>query len=81
LRAPTVVDWPSFPASSATAVICHLEIGRRDVQPPVPLLEQHVRQNGQRVPALDDSRDRLQGFQQRITRNCFNCIGYLTKNS
>ncbi len=45
----------------------HLEVGRRHVEPAVLLLEQHIRQNRQRMASFDDAGHRLQRFQQRIT--------------
>jgi hypothetical protein len=44
----------------------HFEVGGRDVESAVAVLEQHIRENWQRVPSFDDTRHGLQGFQQRI---------------
>ena len=73
LRAATVVACASLPGSSECARDLHLEIGRRDVEPAVLLLEQHVREDRQRVPAFDDAGDRLQRFQQRVAGGLLTC--------
>ena len=49
----------------------HFEIGRRDVEPPVAVLEQDIRKDRQRMPPFDDARDRLQRFQQRVAWDLF----------
>ncbi len=49
----------------------HLEIGRRDEELAVPVLDQDIRENWQRVAAFDDARHRLQGFQQRVAGDLF----------
>ena len=49
----------------------HFEIGGRDVEPSVRLLEQHIREDRQRMPTFDNAGDRLQRFQERVARYLF----------
>jgi hypothetical protein len=49
----------------------HLEIGRRELERAVLRLDQHVREDRQRVPALDDAGDRLEGLQERVAGDLF----------
>ena len=49
----------------------HLQIGGGDVEQAVPLLEQDVGENRQRVAAFDNPRHGLQWFEQRIAGYLF----------
>ena len=71
MRAPTVMAWPSLPAISLVRGDLHLEIGGRDVQLAVLLLEQHVGEDRQRVAPFNDARYRLQRFQERVPCDLF----------
>ena len=81
MRAPTVVAWPSLPSRSLMRGDLHLEIGRGDVQVAVLLLEQHIGEDRQRVPAFDDAGNRLQRFQAaHPARSVLVALVYNTRN-
>ena len=49
----------------------HFEIGGGDEEPAIRVLEQNIRKDRQRMPAFDDAGDRLQRFEERVTRDLF----------
>jgi hypothetical protein len=49
----------------------HFKIGCGDEELSVAMLDKHIRENWQRVPAFDDSRNGLQRPQQRVASELF----------
>ena len=47
------------------------QVGCRDREFPSGILDQDVRQDWQRMPSFDDSRNGLEGLQEPITRQLF----------
>jgi hypothetical protein len=69
LRAPTVVEKLARVAAELGAgAHLDLEVAGRELDLVAVLAQQHVGQDGQRVPPLDDAGHRLQGVQQLLLR-------------